>query len=282
MLNSVTWQDFALTVAVATVLYYAFVLLRYYRGDMQFWLKAKTPGIQPKVLPLYPQHLIGEAKPTQPGVDMTSGDEMEFAPDETAEETQAQSAESGLSENAADYDRLKDEVKELINYAAAAGETKEGLITLLLLYLEKAEEPYLDNLSAFMIGECHGKFGFEILPVDLVAVASEPVQRKGFGKRIQNGMLAVLAFLMLWSGAAFSQDGNSGISEATSKVRSYFDTGCDLMYAIGAVIGLIGATKVYQKWNGGDGDTGKVAASWFGSCIFLVVVATVLQSFFGI
>lgn len=39
------------------------------------------------------------------------------------------------------------------------------------------------------------------------------------------------------------------------------------MYAIGAVVGLIGAVKVYQKWNQGDQDTSKIAASWFGSCV---------------
>lgn len=79
-----------------------------------------------------------------------------------------------------------------------------------------------------------------------------------------------------------AQDGNAGINEATLRVRSYFTTGTSLMYAIGAVLGLVGAVKVYQKWNSGDPDTGKVAASWFGSCVFLVIVATVLRSFFGI
>lgn len=77
-------------------------------------------------------------------------------------------------------------------------------------------------------------------------------------------------------------DGNAGIQEATDKVKGYFDTGTDLMYAIGAVVGLVGAVKVFNKWNAGEPDTGKVAAAWFGSCIFLVVVATVLKSFFGI
>ena len=81
---------------------------------------------------------------------------------------------------------------------------------------------------------------------------------------------------------ALAQDGNAGIQEATDKVKSYFDTGCDLMYAIGAVVGIIGAVKVFNKWNAGEPDTNKVAAAWFGSCIFLVVVATVLKSFFGI
>ena len=54
------------------------------------------------------------------------------------------------------------------------------------------------------------------------------------------------------------------------------------MYAVGAIIGLIGAVKVYQKWSAGDHDTGKVAAAWFGACVFLVVVVTVIRAFFGI
>ena len=80
----------------------------------------------------------------------------------------------------------------------------------------------------------------------------------------------------------YGQDGIEGINEANQKVRSYFAAGTNLMYAVGALLGLIGAVKVYQKWNAGDQDTGKVAAAWFGSCIFLVVVATVIQSFFGV
>jgi len=80
----------------------------------------------------------------------------------------------------------------------------------------------------------------------------------------------------------FAQDGNAGIQEATNKVVGYFDTGCDLMYAIGAVMGIIGAVKVFNKWNAGEPDTSKVASAWFGSCVFLVIVATVLKSFFGI
>ena len=92
---------------------------------------------------------------------------------------------------------------------------------------------------------------------------------------------AALALLTIHYGA-FAQDGIQGINEANTKVRSYFAAGTNLMYAVGALLGLIGAVKVYQKWNAGDQDTGKVAAAWFGSCIFLVVVATVIQSFFGV
>jgi hypothetical protein len=79
-----------------------------------------------------------------------------------------------------------------------------------------------------------------------------------------------------------AQDGIAGINDANTKVRSYFSAGTNLMYAVGAIVGLIGAIKVFNKWNAGDHDTGKVAAAWFGSCVFLVVVATVIRSFFGV
>jgi len=72
---------------------------------------------------------------------------------------------------------------------------------------------------------------------------------------------------MLLAFVANAQDGNAGINEANTKVRSYFSAGTNLMY---------------EKWNSGDHDTGKVAAAWFGSCVFLVIVATVIRSFFGV
>ena len=98
--------------------------------------------------------------------------------------------------------------------------------------------------------------------------------------KISKGIGSVILLLMVLKG--FAQDGNAGINQANTTVRSYFDSGTNLMYAIGAILGLIGAVKVYQKWNHGDHDTGKIAAAWFGSCIFLVIVATVLKSFFGL
>ena len=94
--------------------------------------------------------------------------------------------------------------------------------------------------------------------------------------------LSTTTFLLLISFYVSAQDGNAGINAANTQVRSYFAAGTNLMYAVGAIVGLIGAVKVYQKWNSGDQDTGKVAAAWFGSCVFLVIVATVIKSFFGV
>ncbi|HUC79472.1 MAG TPA: DUF4134 domain-containing protein [Flavisolibacter sp.] len=94
--------------------------------------------------------------------------------------------------------------------------------------------------------------------------------------------IASFLFLLFVHLALNAQDGNAGINDANTKVRSYFQSGTNLMYAVGAILGLIGAVKVYQKWNSGDHDTGKVAAAWFGSCVFLVVVTSVIRAFFAI
>ena len=66
--------------------------------------------------------------------------------------------------------------------------------------------------------------------------------------------------------------------ESPSNGADLLDT--KLIYSIGAVIGLIGGVKVYSKFSSGDPDTSKTAASWFGACIFLIVAATILRSFF--
>ena len=107
---------------------------------------------------------------------------------------------------------------------------------------------------------------------------------KSVNEKKQKKLIAIAAssVLLLISLGVTAQDGNAGINAANTQVRSYFAAGTNLMYAVGAIVGLIGAVKVYQKWNSGDQDTGKVAAAWFGSCVFLVIVATVIKSFFGV
>ena len=91
----------------------------------------------------------------------------------------------------------------------------------------------------------------------------------------------MMLLLMATAIGAYAQgNGIAGINEATKMVTSYFDPGTKLIYAVGAVVGLIGGIKVYNKFSSGDPDTSKTAASWFGACIFLIVAATILRSFF--
>lgn len=53
----------------------------------------------------------------------------------------------------------------------------------------------------------------------------------------------ITGLFLIGTMAAYA-DGAAGLQEATDQVKSYFDAGVDLMYAVGAVLGLIGAVKV--------------------------------------
>ena len=80
--------------------------------------------------------------------------------------------------------------------------------------------------------------------------------KSGFNNHIpytpkQQALLKTLMFtaLLVTINYCFGQDGNSGINSATTQVKGYFDSGCNLMYAIGAVVGIIGAIKVLCAMN---------------------------------
>jgi hypothetical protein len=74
--------------------------------------------------------------------------------------------------------------------------------------------------------------------------------------------------------------GRAAIENAGQNLKTYFDPLIVIMYIAGAIMGIVGAVKTYSKWQSGDPDTGKTAASWFGGCIFLVLVGVILQNFF--
>ena len=76
----------------------------------------------------------------------------------------------------------------------------------------------------------------------------------------------------LASGIALAQDGAAGIQEADSQVRSYFEPGTNLMYAIGAVLGLIQVMQHLDDIN----EVGRGIATAFVATIYGVGVANLL------
>ena len=72
-----------------------------------------------------------------------------------------------------------------------------------------------------------------------------------------------------------------GLSTAATQVKGAFTVVTTLMYAVCAIIGIVGAISVYSKWSNGDPDTRKAAASWFGALIFAGLVVVTLSAVFG-
>lgn len=186
--------------------------------------------------------------------------------------------------------RVSDLVDEIKSFTAQTEnlprEKAESIFSpLLKRYHTLVGTHYQETISLFIADTLSDKGGYEIdrkevhrwWPSSELKQVVHHFQDKGKALAI-----AVIVCMIIPLLEVSAQDGNAGINEATMRVRSFFATGVNLTYAIGAIIGLIGAVKVYQKWNSGDPDTGKVAASWFGSCVFLVITATVLRSFFGV
>jgi hypothetical protein len=57
-------------------------------------------------------------------------------------------------------------------------------------------------------------------------------------------ILTTVALTVAAASALAQGDGSAGITEATSMITSYFDPATRLIYAVGAVVGLIGGVKV--------------------------------------
>lgn len=87
---------------------------------------------------------------------------------------------------------------------------------------------------------------------------------------------------VLAAASAQAQNGVTGINTATSTLQTYIDPVTNIALVIGGIVGIVGAIRVYSKWNSGDQDINKELMGWGGSCVFLVVSALIVKAFFGL
>jgi len=99
---------------------------------------------------------------------------------------------------------------------------------------------------------------------------------------LANKKKAFALLLLTLTGSSIFAQGSAGIDQATSELTTYIDPIGSFILVIGAIVGLVGGVRVYMKWNSGDSDVNKSVMSWFGSCIFLVLVGSVIRAFFGV
>ena len=91
----------------------------------------------------------------------------------------------------------------------------------------------------------------------------------------------LIAFGFVCTIANAQTDAGSGaISTAAQTIRRYQQPVQNLMYAIAAVIGIVGAFSVYFKMQNGDQDVKKTIMMTVGGCIAMVALATALPAFF--
>jgi hypothetical protein len=101
----------------------------------------------------------------------------------------------------------------------------------------------------------------------------------------QKWLLTLVAFmsanLVTMAQQPAAGNGAAALSSTATTIRSYGVAANTIVLAIGLIIGLVGAIRVYSKWHNGDPDTMKAVTGWFGAALFLIAVGTVLTAFFG-
>jgi hypothetical protein len=98
----------------------------------------------------------------------------------------------------------------------------------------------------------------------------------------QTKRLWAAAVALVLSAQAFAQSGVNGLNTATTTLKTYVDPVTNITLVIGGIVGVVGAIRVYSKWNSGDQDINKELMGWGGSCVFLVVSSLVVKAFFGL
>lgn len=88
-----------------------------------------------------------------------------------------------------------------------------------------------------------------------------------------------LMFMMMPSQS--QNNGAAALSQTATTIRGYATSAQTIILALGVLIGLIGAVRVYSKMHAGDPDVQKAVMGWFGAALFLVAVSAILTSFFG-
>ncbi|MDR0606510.1 MAG: DUF4134 domain-containing protein [Bacteroidales bacterium] len=80
---------------------------------------------------------------------------------------------------------------------------------------------------------------------------------------------------------------STGISKAKTALNTVagdisglYDTVSKVLFAIAALIALVGGIIVYSKWTHGDPNAAKLVAAWLGSILFFVASGVLVRAMF--
>lgn len=93
-------------------------------------------------------------------------------------------------------------------------------------------------------------------------------------------LLLAFGFVSTIADAQNYDVGKAAISDAATGIAKYQDAVQKLVYAIAAVVGIVGAFSVYFKMQNGDQDVKKSVMMTVGGCIALIALATAIPAFF--
>lgn len=105
------------------------------------------------------------------------------------------------------------------------------------------------------------------------------MKRKEMYKK--SGWLALAFIYSLYAEFICAQsEGATAISTATSELKSWYDPIKGLIWVLAGCLGLVGAIKMFNKFNSADPETSKSAAMLLGGCVALYVAEILFRTMF--
>ena len=81
---------------------------------------------------------------------------------------------------------------------------------------------------------------------------------------------------------ALAQPGISEMQQAQQNLRSTFFSALDCALVLAAILGIIGANRIYYNMNMGRPRIDEQVAAWFFAAFFMVLAGVFLRAVFGI
>lgn len=104
--------------------------------------------------------------------------------------------------------------------------------------------------------------------------------KNGISNLLKGDPRVVMLMLTVLSGVGTMFAASDPFASATTEIAGYKDSVQKLLYAIAAVIALVGAFNVFHKMSNGDQDVKKTIMMTLGGCIAMVALSTALPAFF--
>ena len=95
-------------------------------------------------------------------------------------------------------------------------------------------------------------------------------------------MLASLTSAVCISAQAQDPPGISELYQASGTMKGYYHSFSDLVFLLGAIVGLLGGLRVFANWQSGRHHIDAQVTGWFFSCLFLLLSGTFLRGVFGL
>jgi uncharacterized membrane protein YidH (DUF202 family) len=78
------------------------------------------------------------------------------------------------------------------------------------------------------------------------------------------------------------QPGLDEFGQAQHQLRSFFFPALDCAMVMAAILGIIGAVRIYHNWQMGERETTYQVSAWFFAALFVVVAGIFLRAVFGL